>query len=261
MKKISLLFIVLFIVAFALTACSSDSAEDAGPSEPEPTAVANVPDQPEESEDEAAAEAEEPVEAPDISGSEGLFDAEAMVDNLDDYVLRPEDMPNQYKIVVDGEQHLTNLRVINSVGEVQGKRYIAATYRLDGWSLELERVNKEELIPYTMYSQIEVFETSDGAQTAFGPDWFPAYNIEDDSVTPSFIENGCDYGDACVMYLFEKLDPATELTTLQYEVAFVYKNVIAKVMGRGLDFDMKPDYIVEAAGILVDKIDVAPMAE
>ena len=63
------------------------------------------------------------------------------------------------------------------------------------------------------------------------------------------------------MYYYEKLDPATELTTLQYEVAFVYKNVLAQAMGRGLDFDMKPEYIVEAAETLFEKIDTAPMAE
>ena len=63
------------------------------------------------------------------------------------------------------------------------------------------------------------------------------------------------------MYLYEKLDPATELTTLRYEIAFVYKNLIGKVMGRGLDFDMDPDYIVDTAELLFEKIDSAPMAE
>ena len=258
MRKISLIFILLLMVALVLTACSSDDAKEADtvPAEPEPTAIVNVPEEPEEEAGE-----EKPVEPPEISGSKGQFDTEAVVASLADYVLRPEDMPNQYKIEADGEQHLTNLRVINTVGEVQGKRYIAASFRVDGWSLKLARVHKEELIPYTMYSQVEVFETPEGAQTAFGPDWFPAYNVEEDDETPNFIEDGCDFGDACIMYLYEEFDPATELTTLQYEIAFVYKNMIGKVMGRGLDFDMKPDYIVDAAEILFEKIDSAPMAE
>jgi hypothetical protein len=256
MKINRLLLIILLAIALALAACSSDGGEETGPSEPEPTAVANVPEQ---SEEEAAPEEEEPVEAPDISESKGRFDAEAIVENLDDYVLRVEDLPNEYKIVADGEQHHTNLKVINTVGEVEGKRYMAATGRMDGWSLELERVNKDELIPYTIFSKIEVFETSEGAQTAFGPDWFSAYT--DEEKEPNWIEDGCDIGDACVMYYFETLDPATELTTLQYDVAFVYKNVLAQVMGRGLDFDMKPEYVLEVAETLFDKIDAAPMAE
>lgn len=250
MKKISLFFIVVFIITLALTACSSNEPEDTGPAEPEPTAVSNVLEE---------AEEEAPAEAPDVKESKGTFDTVAMVEDLDLFILRSEDMPNAYRIVVNGEQHVNNKNVINKVGEVAGKRYIAATDRVDGWSLELERVNKEDLVPYTMFSQIEVFEGSEGAQTAFGQDWFPAYTDEDR--TPKWVEGGCDYGDACVMYYYETLDPATELTTLEYHVAFVYNNTLAHVYGRGLDFDMKPDYIVEVAGILFDKIDAAPMAE
>lgn len=261
MRKISLFLILLLIVGLALTACSSDKPEETEQSEPvqvepEPTAIVNVPEEPDKEVDES-----EPVEPPDVSGSKGQFDTEAVAASLDDYVLRPEDMPNQYKIEADGEQHLTNLKVINTVGEVQGKRYIAASLRVDGWSLLLARVNKEELIPAAIYSQIEVFDTPEGAQTAFGPDWFPAYNVEEDAENPSFIDDGCDYGDACIMYLYEKFDPATELTTLQYEIAFVYKNIIGKVMGRGLDFDMNPDFVVDTAGLLFEKIDSAPLAE
>ena len=255
MKK-SLFFIVVLIIVLALTACSSDGAEDTSPTEP--TAVANVPDQPEDTAPEEAA----PVEVPEVSESEGIFAAEAMSSRLDSYVLRPEDLPDQYKITANSEQHLTNLRVINTVGEVKGKRYMAATFRLDGWSLELERANKEDLTPYTVYSQIEVFETAEGAQVAFGEDWLPVYQEpEDDTKIPNWIEDGCDFGDACIMYYYEKLDPATDLTTLQYEVVFVYKNTLAQVMGRGLDFDMNPDYIVNAAEILFNKVDTAPVSD
>lgn len=255
MKNRRMLLIIVFILATALTACSSDGNENTSSSGPEPTDVANVPEQIEE----RASEEHDPIEAPKFSDSKGLFDAEAMVENLDDYVLRVDDMPNQYKIVADGEQHISNLKVINTVGEVEGKRYLAASTRMDGWSLELERVNKEELIPYTIFSQIEVFETTGGAQAAFGPDWFHAYTDEEGE--PNWIEDGCDIGDACVLYYYEKLEPTTELTTLQYEVAYVYKNVLAQVMGRGLDFDMKPEYVVEAAEAQFDKINTAHMVE
>ena len=263
MKKNSIFFIVIFIVALALTACSSDSPTEA-PEEPKPTAVVNVPDQPEESEPEADAPADEPEAPPevDVNTSKGLFDNAVMVDSLDVYVLRPEDMPNQYKIVENGEQHMNNLKVINAVGEVQGKRYIAATQREDGWTLELQRVNKEELIPYTIFTQVEIFETSEGAQAAFGKDWLEVYQeTEDETKTPNWIEDGCDLGDACIMYYFEKLDPVSEVTILQYEVVFLDRNVMGKVMGRGPDYDMNPDYVVEAAQLLYDKVDAAPLAE
>nr|NIP43441.1 hypothetical protein [candidate division Zixibacteria bacterium]NIS47459.1 hypothetical protein [candidate division Zixibacteria bacterium]NIU15558.1 hypothetical protein [candidate division Zixibacteria bacterium]NIV07693.1 hypothetical protein [candidate division Zixibacteria bacterium] len=72
-----------------------------------------------------------------------------------------------------------------------------------------------------------------------------------------WIDNGCDFGDECIMYYYEKFDPATELTQLQYEVVFLYDNLLATVMGRGLDIDMNPDYILNAAEIMYGKIDAA----
>ena len=63
------------------------------------------------------------------------------------------------------------------------------------------------------------------------------------------------------MYYYETLDPTTELTILQYEIVFVDKNVIAKVMGRSPDYDMNPEYIQNLAQTLFDKVDAAPLAE
>jgi hypothetical protein len=258
MKKISLFFIVLIIIALALTACSSDEGSDVD-TPPTATPVINVPEQPES--DEAELESEEPPEV-DVNSSRGLFDSDTMIENLQNYVLRSEDLPNEYRIIGGGELHHNNQRVINTVGEVEGKRYMAATGRLDGWSLELERVKRDELIPYTFYSQVEVFETTEGAQTAFSPDWLPVYQeTEDEDKIPNWIEEGCDYGDGCLLYFFEKLDPATELTTLQYEMVFVYRNVVGKIMARGVDYDMAPDYFSDAAEIFFSKVDAAPLAD
>jgi hypothetical protein len=264
MKKFSMFFIVVLIISLILVACSSDSATEA-PQEAEevveptavPTEVSNLPEEEEVTE-------EEPKEAPDVDTSRGLFDSAAMVETLEVYVLRPENLPDPYKIAEDGEQHMTNLKVINAVGEVDGKRYIAATERVDGWTLELQRVNREDLIPYTMYSSVEVFETKEGAEAAFGPDWLPVYAENEDEEADKaakWIEDGCDLADGCIMYFYEKLDPATDVTTLEYVIVFVDRNVVATVMGRGADYDMNPEYIQEAADFLFDKIESAPMAE
>ena len=279
MKIHSLFLFFVFVGLIVLTACSFGSSEkDAAPvidptntsvpsptntsvpdpTDPptlEPTAVANVP----ETSEENALDEEEPSETPVIIENQGVFDTEKLIENLDDFVLRAEDMSNQYRLVEDGEQHITNRRVLNTIGQAEGKRYIAASNRLDGWSIELERVNKEDLTPYTIFSKVEVFETTEGAQTAFGTDWFHAYT--DDNRKPHWIEGGCNIGDICIMYYYEKFDPTTELTTLQYEIAFVYRNVLAQVMGRSLDFDMNSEYVIQAAELLFGKIDTAPLDE
>lgn len=259
MKKFGWFFIVVLVLALTLVACSSDAATQAPEEAVEPTVapteVANLPDEKEVVE-------EQPEEAPKVDTSKGLFDSAAMVETLEDFVLRPEDMPNEYKIAQDGEQHMSNLKVINAVGEVEGKRYIAATKRVDGWTLELQRVNKAELIPYTLYTQVEVFENAEGAEAAFGPDWLSAYaEVENEEDQPQWIEDGCDFGDACVVYFYEKLDPASDVTNLEYHIVFVNRNVLGHLMARSADYDMDSDYIFSVAQLLADKIDDAPMTE
>jgi len=264
MKKIGLFFVIMAVLVLALVACSSGAdtaAEPTAPPPPTATAIANVPEQAETSDSEETSA--EPPEAPEVKTSDQIFDSAAMAENLDDYVLRPEDFPNQYKIVEGGELHLSSGRIINMMGEVNAKRYIASTGRVDGWALELQRAKKDELLPYTFYSQVEVFETAEGAAKAFSEEWLPVYqeSDEEDAPVPTWIEGGCDLGDACIMYYYEKLDPATELTTLQYEIVFVYRNVVGKIMARGADYDMDVDYFKQMSQVFFSKIDAAPLAE
>jgi hypothetical protein len=104
-------------------------------------------------------------------------------------------------------------------------------------------------------SAIELFESSDGAKLALSPEWFKAY--KDENKAPTWIEDGCDIGDECLFYYYQSIDPATNLTKLEYDVAFVYKNVMVWVMGRGLDIDTKSDYVLKAAEAVFKRLEEA----
>ncbi|HEY62808.1 MAG TPA: hypothetical protein G4N95_09190 [Anaerolineae bacterium] len=170
---------------------------------------------------------------------------------MNDLVLRPDDLPDEYRIPPSGESRYANLAVINERGELQGKKYIVATGRVDGWRINLVRSNKEDIAPSYFESTIEVFETSEGAALAISPDWYKAYLTEGE---PPTLEDGCNIGNACLLYHSSKHDPATNLTTVRYEVAFTYRNLLVWVMGRGLDVDVTPDYVLNAAQTVYDKI-------
>jgi hypothetical protein len=119
----------------------------------------------------------------------------------------------------------------------------------------LERKKKEDVAPGVMESGIELFDSSKGAELALSPDWFKAY--KDENKPPTWIDKGCDFGDQCLFYYYQSIDPATNLTKLEYNVAFVYKNVTVWVMGRGLDIDVKPDYVLEAAKSVLKRLEAA----
>ncbi len=233
-KKIAWLAGLILII---VSACSGSGPEslpaDSHGGGGTPTPISNLPGQ-----------VEEDVKPPERD----RFDPEQFSEAIGDYVLRPEDLPNDYRIPQGGEHRLSNLGVIQDRGEVEGKHYIVDTGRVDGWHLELERKKKEDIAPGTMASAIELFESSEGAELALSRDWFKAYREE--NKTPNWIEDGCNFGNQCLFYYYQSIDPATNLTKLEYDVAFVYRNVMVWVMGRGLDIDVTPDYILNAAEAL-----------
>ena len=230
--------LILFLLL--ISACSGGSTPTNSPKGVgTPTAISNLPDQ---------EQATKPPES-------GRLNPEEFAPALGDYVLRPDDLPNPYRIPQGGERRLSNLGVIQDLGEVAGKHYIVATGRVDGFYIKLERKKKEDIAPGAMESFIELFESSDGAKLALGPEWFKAYKEE--NKPPNWIEQGCKLGDQCLFYYYQSIDPATNLTKLEYDVAFVYKNVLVWVMGRGIDIDVKSDYVLKAAESVYKRLEQA----
>jgi len=185
-----------------------------------------------------------------------LLDAEAMVDRLGKYLLRAEDLPHSYTIPEDGEQHTSTMRLIQEMGEIEAKTYVRDTGRIDGWWLRLKRTNKADFAPGSFESSIELFTSAAGAQTAMTPAYYLMYKDESREYSP--VDGGCNLGDYCEFYYSEKKDPATELVTAQYNLAFSYRNAFAWVMARGLTIDMDPEYVIDAARAVLAKLEAAP---
>ncbi len=206
---------------------------------------------------EATEEVVEEVETKPEEIAEGpLLDAQAMIDRLGTYVLRPDDLPHSYIMADDGERHLTTLRLINEMGELEAKTYVKNTGRIDGWWSRFKRTNKEDFAPAAFESSVELFETVEGAMTAMTPEYYQIH--KDESREYNLIEGGCDIGDHCEIYYSEKEDPTTELVTAQYNVAFTYRNAFVWVMARGLVIDLEADYVLDAARSVLAKLQAAP---
>jgi hypothetical protein len=181
-----------------------------------------------------------------------IFDVTEMEDQLSNFVIRDEDLPDNYRLPPEGEFIITTQTLMSEMGELQGKQYVSDTGRVSGWGIELEREYKEDFAPYAFESRVELFETSQGAELALSSEWFPAYQGESDI---EWVEEGCDLGDECLFYYIETYDAASQITKERYEVAFRYSNVLIWIMGRGLDIDVSPEYVLDAAQTLYDKLD------
>lgn len=255
MKSIKWLVTILLVAMLALTACKKkedDGVSDTGSMPRED--ITQPDDVGEESDDLEEGNGEEEVVEDAVV--ETVLNAEAMVDRLGEYLLRPDDMPDPYFVPDGGEQRKATIRLIQDMGEIEAKTYVKDTGRVDGWWVELHRTNKADFAPGAFESSIELFDDADGAQMAMSPAYYVLYQDEDRSY--SQVDGGCDLGDNCVFFYSEKEEPTTELISAQYNIAFTYKNAFVWVMARGLEIDMDADYVLEAANLVFDKLGTAP---
>jgi hypothetical protein len=181
------------------------------------------------------------------------LDEQAFSRVQDDYVLRPLDLDDSYYIDRNGERPLSNRSIILAMGELAGKSYITATDRVDGWYINLRRSDRTVIGPATITNTVEVFDTADGARLAISPEYFKAY--QDNEEDFQFLDRSCGLGSECILYTSEEFDPVTRLTTVRYDIAFVYKNVLVWVSVTGLDVEVTQDDAVEAAGIVLEKLE------
>ncbi len=186
-----------------------------------------------------------------VSGGQEL-NAEAFVRVEDQYVLRPSDFTVTYFVPQGGEKRVSNNSVVLDMGEYEGKTYITQTGRVDGWWIQLRRSNNAVVAPAIYESSIDVFETVEGAALALSPDWFWAYS--DENTPTEFIDTSCGFGDQCIFFMYERFDPATRLTTLRYDIAFTYRNVLVWVSARGLDVEITEQDALDAAQLLFDRL-------
>lgn len=258
--------ILLWLVALLLvTACQDDRAATTVEETEIPTLIptlipteipTDIPKEDPPTPENTAETSAEGVGKPEDTPIEPLLDSEAMLARLGGYLLRPDDLPHSYSLSEGGELHNTTLRLINDMGELKAKTYVRNTGRIDGWWVQLKRASKADFAPGTFENSIELFESQDGAQTAMTPDYYQLH--QDESREYTLVDGGCDLGDRCEFYYSEKEDPATELVTAQYTVAFTYKNAFVWVMARGLTVDLEAGYVLDAARSVLGKLVTAP---
>lgn len=172
---------------------------------------------------------------------------------LDDMLLRPSDMDVKYHIDAGKEVRMSNSGLTYELGQAQSKQYIADTGRVDGWRLEMRRTYGADLAPAVINVSIEVFETTDGAQLAITPKYFKAYDANQDR-QPTFLDEKCNVGDKCILYMFEKYDAAQQVTTERYEVAYTYRNFLVWVSTIGLDMEVSEQDALDIAQTILGKI-------
>jgi len=177
----------------------------------------------------------------------------------DEFVVLVDDLPHIYFTNAGMEKPFSNREVILEMGVATGKAYVKATNRITGYQTNLHRKDNTDISPAVIASTVSLFGSNEGALLALSEDWFPAYLEEDDP--PEFLDEDCDLGDACILYMYKEYDPVAQVTRVRYEVAFVYKNVLVWVAAAGLDIDHDETYVMDAAQAIFDRLEEAELVK
>lgn len=188
-----------------------------------------------------------------IFGGGSTLSTEKLSRAVNEFVLRPDDLSVDYYVKSNGERIWGNRAVILEMGELNGKSYIVETGRVDGWYINLRRSDRTDIGPATYTNTVEIFETNDGARLALSPEYFKAYTS--DTYDFEILDKNCNVGDSCILYTSERFDPVTRLTTMRYDIGFVYRNVLVWISVTGLDVELREADVLEAAQIILDKLE------
>ena len=179
------------------------------------------------------------------------YDPQVFLLNIHDLPIRPADLDTGYEIISDSR--LANDELVGRMTAAIGKRYVTETGRLDGWEIVLEKIKPTDIAPLNIHSQVNIFESSNGASLAMDDEWLFVYKNQEKE-PDEILDKNCGIGNECISYKYIKFEVAAEAATVRYDVIFRYKNVLVWVYVNGLDYETTEQDALELAQMILDEL-------
>jgi hypothetical protein len=186
-------------------------------------------------------------------------DVRVIIGDAEDYILQPSDFPDEYVLRPgDSSPHL-NAEILSVRGQEEGKAYLEATGRIKGWIIWYNRISQTAIAPEWVQSYIVMYKTTEGPAIALGPVWNKDLfeDIRLGKITR--LDDKLDLGDENIVTLKREMQPSGEYY-VWYTIEFRYRNVLAEILGQGLESDVRPEYIENLARINLRKLQEAPLS-
>jgi len=185
-----------------------------------------------------------------VGGSEPI-DTNKFISNMHILTLKNEDFPIDYKHTTNGR--ISNDKVIGMMTIEKGKTYIIDTGRVDGWDTYIEKLKPNDIGPSYYQSRVEIFETVDGAKTAFSPQYLWVYT-NPNRAPDKILDDHCEFGDECLYLSYVDVTPGSTIVNVRWDYVFRVKNVIAWVYVKGSDVETFEEDAYNAAQTLYNRI-------
>lgn len=251
--KLLLLLAAMMIFAACIvgggnTANQNNSGGDAVNPAPPVEQPANDQPAPVELEPTNTPEPMSPTEEPEVPDEE--LNNSRLLPALKDIMLRPPDLEEEY--VLQNDKEVDNTRMVSQMTWGDGRQYNAVTSRITGWNTYMERA-QNVFAPFSYRTRLEVFETVEGAQTAFSRNWLFIYN-DPNLQSAEILSTDCDNGQECVLAYQEENIAGTTDFNVFYHLVFRYHNVIVYVFSKGVEGTVSENTVYEIADLMISRL-------
>ena len=191
-----------------------------------------------------------------VADSANIFDGDPVetskfVSNMHIITLRDSDFAVSYKH--SKNSRLSNDELLGLMTIEAGKTYLIQTGRVDGWDTYIEKLDNKDIGPSFYQTRVEIFETVEGAELAFSPEWLWVYtNIK--RAPDEILDDNCEFGDECLYLSYVDTVPGSTIVNVRWDYVFRYKNIIAWVYVKGSDIETFEQDANDAAQLVYDRI-------
>lgn len=169
-----------------------------------------------------------------------------------DFVLSAEDFPQAYVLVPEFSGEQSNARVIELRGEEEGKAYIEASNRLDGWVSIFERSSSDSVTPQYVLSHAILFESHAGALAALDPQWNREFARIKGGISDQLTSERLPPETSLIVRTVEAVERGDQIELAVY---VVHHNLLLVVDGLGFSDEVQLDYMIDLMETQIAKID------
>ena len=186
-------------------------------------------------------------------------DLRVITESSEKFLLQAEDLPREgeyYLPDADWISPMRNAEIISIWGKAEGEKYLEKSGRLDGWLVYYLRGSSTFRSPEQIYHNIVQYQSAEGAQLSVRE-----FNyVEREESDWEYMEEEIYLGDVSVALISKEMQPDGRYL-VDININTAYRNYASIVIGYGWEHEVTLEYMMNIAGIVLEKLKAAPLSE
>lgn len=175
------------------------------------------------------------------------------------FLLTKDDLPKDARYYLPNEGWISphrNSEIISGWGVDEGRDYLAATGRVDGWWVYYDRGTQTVIAPEEVYDNVVMYRDATGAALIMEK-YSTCADPDSDYANVTFDFKIGDITRACT---WREMQSNGE-NRVWYRIEFTYRNYYHAVGGWGWEDEVTLEYVAGIAQTLFEKLEQAPLSE